>query len=150
MSTTETPDTSATKQHKPIYGIIVGPIIATAIFVAISSYELSWTFAATFSVAAAMLVVIAVLGPLLLPLLSLDCPALSQRRKFLQTMLVVIVVCGAGIFGAVASHTFNWSEASTFVAVCGLVGVVSFLGTPLILLSDEKPAQTKRSGQKGH
>ena len=147
---TQTTDTDATKQHKPVYFSIVGPIIATAIFVAISSYALSWTFAATFAVAAAMLIVIAALGPLLLPLLSLDCQALSERRKFLQTMLVIFVVCGAGIFGAVASHTFNWSEASTFVAVGGLVGVVSFLGTPLILLSDEKPAQTKRSGQKGH
>jgi len=60
-------------------------------------------------------------------------------------MLPLLATILTGIFLAVAAHSLNWSGTDLLVVGCGMVGLISLLGLPLIALTttllDKKPPQ---------
>lgn len=65
-----------------------------------------------------------------------------MKRKRLIRPPKVIAVCAAiavGVFLSVASHAFNWSEASTLAVACALVALLAMFG-PALFLMEESPS----------
>jgi small-conductance mechanosensitive channel len=113
-------------------------VFAIGIFLAIASHSLHWSNTTLLLVGCAFAAIVGLLAPLLL-LLDFDKTNRPPRTTTAIITSVFTIAGGIAIFLAVASKNLHWSQTTLLVVGGGLVGLTSFLGTPIVALLLEGP-----------